>query len=110
MQEPTAKASVIWSSPMLFGMMPGVSMRDDEAQDHTQQPARRQRCAEEGSQIPSLPQMQNDLKQLENAGADCESQRDLNAVDAVRYDTRGQHARRGGPGVRATARWRAKLC
>ena len=95
---------------MLARMVPGVSMQDEEVQDHTQQPVGRQRCAEEGSQIPSLPQMQNDLRQLESAGADCESQLDLNAVDTVRYDTRGQHAGPGSPGPRAAARKKARLC
>ena len=97
MQEPTAKASVSWTPPILSGMIPGVSMRDQEAQGRVQQPAGRQRCAEEGSQIPSLTQVQNDLRQLESAGADSDIQCDLDAVDAVRYDTRSQRAGRGGP-------------
>ena len=84
MQEPTATSSVIWTSPMLTGMMPGVNMRDKEVWDHVQQPARRQSCAEEGSQIPLLTQMQNDLRQFESAGADCGIQCDMDAVDVVR--------------------------
>ena len=64
-------------------------MQDEEVQDHTQQPVGRQRCAEEGSQIRLPTQMQNDLRQLESAGADSESQRDLVVADAVRYDARG---------------------
>ena len=75
-------------------MMPGVTMRDEEVQDHVQQPAGRQSCAEEGSQIPSLTQTQNDLRQLESAGADCESQRDLVVADAVRHGAWSQHAGR----------------
>ena len=90
--------------------MPGVSVRDQEVQDHVHQPARKQRCAEEGSQIPLPTQMQNDLRQLESAGADCESQRDLVVADTVRYDGRSQHAGRGGPGPRAATRRKAKLC
>jgi len=104
------KASVIQTLSILFGMMPGVSVRDEGVRDHVLQPARRQRCAEEGSQIPLPTQMQNDLRQLKSAGADCESQLDLNAVDTVRYDTRDQHAGRGGPGPHAAARQKAKLC
>ena len=90
--------------------MPGVSMRDQEVRGHVLQPARRQRCAEEGSQIPLPTQMQNDLRQLESAGADSDIQCDLDAVDAVRYDARSQHVERGGPGPRAAARQKATLC
>ena len=97
------------AAAMLSGMMAGVSVRDDEVQDHTQQPARRQSCAEEGSQIRLLTQMQNDLRQLESAGAVCESQRDLVVTDAVRYDAWSQHAGRGGPVLRAAARQKAEL-
>ena len=92
--EPTVKASVIWTPSILFGMMAGVSMRDEEVRDYVQHPAGRQRCAEEGSQIPLLTQMQNDLRQLESAGADCESQRDLVVADAVRHGAWSQHAGR----------------
>jgi hypothetical protein len=77
--------------------MAGVSMRDQEVRDYVQHPAGRQSCAEEGSQIPLLTQMQNDLRQLESAGADSDIQCDLDAVDAVRYDPWSQHAGRGGP-------------
>ena len=88
-------------------------MRDEEVQDHVHQPAGRQSCAGEGSQIdsliPSLTQMQNDLRQLESAGAVCESQRDLVVTDAVRYDAWSQHAGRGGPVLRAAARQKAEL-
>ena len=85
-------------------------MRDDEVQDHVQQPVGRQRCAEEGSQIRLPTQMQNDLKQLESAGTDCESQRDLVVADAVRHDARSQHVGRGGLGPCAAARRKTKLC
>ena len=95
---------------MLPGMMAGVSMWDEEVQDHTQQPVGRQRCAEEGSQIPSLTQVQNGMRQLESAGADSDIQCDLDAVDTVRHDGRCQRTGRGGSGLRAAARWRAKLC
>ena len=59
-------------------------MRDQEVQGHVQQAARRQRCAEEGSQIRLLTQVQNDLRQLESAGADSDIPCDLDAVEAVR--------------------------
>ena len=54
--------------------------------------------------------MQGDLRQLESAVADCESQRDLDAVDTVRHDAWSHHAGRGGPRPRAAARRKAKLC
>ena len=41
-----------WTPLILSGMMPGVTMRDEEVQDHVQQPAGRQSCAEEGGQVP----------------------------------------------------------
>ena len=66
--------------------------------------------AEEGSQIRLPTQTQNDLRQLERAGAASESQRDQDAVDAVRHDAWNQHAGRGGPGPRAATRRKAKLC
>ena len=53
--------------------------------------------------------MQDDLRQLERAGAASESQRDLDAVDADWYDAWNQHAGRGGPGPRAATRRKAKL-
>ena len=75
-----------------------------------QQPARRQSCAEEGSQIRLLTQMQNDLRQLESAAADSDVQCDLDVADADRYDARGQHEGQGGLGPRAAARQKAQLC
>jgi len=73
-------------------------------------PPERPSCVEEGSQIRLLTQMQDDLRQLERAVADCESQRDLDAVDTVRHDAWSHHAGRGGPRPRAAARRKAKLC
>ena len=78
------KASVSWTPPMLSGMMPGVRVRDQEVQGHVQQAARRRRCAEEGSHPPLQTQVQNDLRQLDSAGADSDIQCELDAVDAVR--------------------------
>ena len=67
--------------------------------------------AEEGSQIRLPTQMQNDLRQLESAGTDCESQRDLVVADAVRHDSRSQHVGRRGQGPpHAAARRKTKLC
>ena len=64
-------------------------------------------CCKEGSHSP-LRQMQNGLSHLERAGAASESQRDLNAVDAVRYDARCQHALRGVSRPCATARQKGR--
>ena len=66
-------------------------------------------CCKEGSHSP-LQQMQNGMMQLESVGADSDVQCDLDAVDAVRCDTRSQHVERGGPGPRAAARQKATLC
>ena len=60
--------------------------------------------------IRLLTQMQDDLRQLERAVADCESQHDLDAVDTVRHDAWSHHAGRGGPRPRAASRRKAKLC
>ena len=73
-------------------------------------PPKGPRCADEGSQIRLPTQTQNDLRQLESARADCESQRDLVVADTARHDARSQHAGRGGPGPRAAAHRKTKLC
>ena len=84
-------------------------MRDEEVREYVQQPAGGQSCAEEGSQIPLSSQMQNGMRQLESVGADSDVQCDLDAVDAIRYDGRSQHAGRGGPGhVQQAARGSSK--
>ena len=57
-----------------------------------------------------LTPMQDDLRQLERAGAASESHRVLDAADTVRHDARGQGAGPGSPRPRAAGRQKATLC